>query len=140
MKHSHLLSAMIVALPFATAAGTALAADACKSVRFVVTNEHFEGREIEIRQVKFKNPHNGGKEQTENLKNLICKQSATCTTDGDDLANADKVDLHSIQIVFKYREHDGGWSKEFATQPFTPTYRKCTENKKYGPIVVKDSA
>lgn len=116
------------------------AADACKDVKFKVTNQHAEGREIEIRKVRFTNPHNGGQEQTENVKNLVCKFGVTCTTDGDDLKNAAKVDLRAIKIIFAYRERDGQWSREFITQPFSPAYPKCTEKKTYGPVVVSDSA
>jgi hypothetical protein len=139
MKPRNLLTALISALPLATLTGPAIAGDACKNVKFTVKNDHFEGRDIEIRKVKFTNPHNGGKEQTENVKNKVCKPSYTCTTDGDNLSNADKVDLRAIKIVFAYKEHDDQWSKEFVTQPFTPTYPKCSENKQYGTIVVKDS-
>ncbi|GMV57884.1 MAG: hypothetical protein L6Q72_17360 [Burkholderiaceae bacterium] len=138
MKPSKLLFASLAAAGLAAAATPALA-DTCKDVKFKVTNNHFEGREIEIRQVKYFNPHTGNT-HTEDVKNLVCKHGATCTTDGDNLANAKNVDLNSIQVVFKYREHDGGWSKEFQTQKFVPAYRKCTEGKTYGPIVVTDSA
>lgn len=108
-------------------------------MKFKVTNNHLEGRDIEIRSVKFRNPHRNGKVQSEDVKNKVCKPSAPCTTDGDNLANAAKVDLYDIQVVFRHKNHDTTWSKEFITQPFTPTYRKCTEGKQYGPIVVKDS-
>jgi hypothetical protein len=138
MEATKLLFAPAAAVAMAVAAAPALA-DACKDVKFKVTNNHFEGREIEIRQVKYFNPHTGST-HTEDVKNLVCKQGSTCTTGGDNLANAKNVDLNSIQVVFKYREHDGGWSKEFQTQKFVPAYRKCTEGKTYGPIVVKDSA
>jgi hypothetical protein len=124
----------------AVAAMTAPAfADACKDVKFKVTNSHFEGRDIEIRQVKYFNPHTGNT-HTEDVKNLVCKHGSTCTTDGDNLANAKNVDLNSIQVVFRYREHDNDWSGEFQTRKFVPAYRKCTEGKTYGPIVVTDSA
>jgi hypothetical protein len=139
MKPSTLLTALISALPLATVAGSAAAADACKNVKFSVTNDHFEGREIEIRKIKFTNPHNNGKEQTEDVKNKVCKHGSTCTTEGDNLSNAEKVDLRAIKVVFAYKEHDDQWSKDFVTQPFTPKFPKCTENKTYGPIVVKDS-
>lgn len=114
-------------------------AGSCKHVTFNVTNNHFEHRQIEIRSVKFRNPHRGGKVQTENVKNKVCNYGATCATDGDNLANADKVDLYDIQVVFRHKNNDGTWSKEFITQPFTPNYRKCKDGKQYGPIVVKDS-
>ena len=161
MNPANLLSALLASIAMSAAAGPAVAAkdgstktvttlsgggglltnspaSTCENVKFTVTNNHFEGREIEIRQVKFFNPHTG-KTQTENVKNKICKHDKTCTTDGDNLANADKVDLRDFQVVFKYREHDKGWSKEFHTQKFTPKYPKCGDNSKYGPIVVKDS-
>jgi hypothetical protein len=161
MKPANLLSALLVPIALSAMGGPAAAANGgdltvrtayrgggglltnspastCENVKFTVTNNHFEGREIEIRQIKFFNPHTG-KTQTENVKNKVCKNGDTCTTDGDNLANADKVDLRDFQVVFKYREHDKGWSKEFQTQKFTPKYPKCGDNSKYGPIVVKDS-
>ncbi len=139
MKPSKLLFAAAAAAGLAGAATPAFA-DTCKDVKFKVTNNHFEGREIEIRKVKYYNPHTR-KTHTEDVKNLVCKHGATCTTGGDNLANALNVDLNSIQVVFRCREHDGGWSKEFVTREFVPTYRKCTnDNKVYGPIVVTDSA
>jgi hypothetical protein len=138
MKPSKLLFAFVAAAGFAAAATPAFA-DTCKDVKFKVSNNHFEGREIEIRKVKYFNPHTGNT-HTEDVKNLECRHGATCTTNGDNLANAKNVDLNSIQVVFKYREHDGGWSKEFQTQKFVPALRKCTEGKTYGPIVVRDSA
>ena len=161
MKPANLLSTLLASIALSAVSGAAVAANngstktvttlsgggglltnspvsTCENVKFAVTNKHFEGREIEIRKVKFFNPHTG-KTQTEDVKNKVCKHGDTCTTDGDNLANADKVDLRAIQVVFKYREHDKGWSKEFVTQPFTPKYPKCGDNSKYGPIVVKDS-
>lgn len=138
MKRSRLLLACFASI--AAASATPALADTCKNVKFKVTNEHFEGREIEIRRVKYYNPHTR-KTETEDVKNLVCEIHATCVTDGDNLGNALNVDLNSIQVGFVYREHDGQWSKEFFTQPFVPAYRKCTnDGKTYGPIVVKDSA
>ena len=139
MKPGYLLTALLSAFPLAAMTSSASAADACKNVKFTVTNNHFEGREIEVRKVKYTNPHNDGKEQTEDVKNKVCKHGDTCTTEGDNLSNADKVDLRAIKVVFAYKEHDGQWSKDFVTQPFMPTYPKCSDNKKYGPIVVRDS-
>lgn len=124
--------ALLASAQFANAA-------VCKDVKFNVTNNHFEQREIEIRSIKFRNPHQNGKLQTENVKNKVCRYGATCTTSGDNLKNADKVDLYDIQVVFRHRNHDGTWSRSFITQPFTPTYRKCKDGKQYGPIVVRDS-
>ncbi|MEZ5500506.1 MAG: hypothetical protein R3E77_13905 [Steroidobacteraceae bacterium] len=138
MKRNRITTPLALAA-LGMAIGPLANAKPCKDVVFNVTNNHFEGREIEIRQVKFRNPHKGGKQQTEDVKNVWCDPGATCSTLGDNLADADKVDLYDIQVVFKYREHDGGMSKEFVTQPFTPTYRKCKEGKQYGPIVVTDS-
>ena len=135
MKHSTLLLSCVVSI-FAVAAAPAFA-DACKDAKFKVTNDHAEGRDIEIRKVKYYNPHTT-RTQTENVKNLVCKHGSTCTTRGDNLANAKNIDLNSIQVVFRFRERDGDWSKEFQTQKFVPAFRKCTEGKTYGPIVVSD--
>jgi hypothetical protein len=120
------------------AAASPAHADACKGVKFKVTNNHVEGRDIEVVKVKYFNPHTATT-RTEGVKNLVCKQGSTCTTGGDNLADAKNVDLNSIQVVFRYRERDGDWSDEFQTQPFVPAFRKCTEGKVYGPVVVSDN-
>ena len=132
------LTALALTVLFAASAQSAMAGT-CKDVTFNVTNNHFEKRSIEIRSVKFKNPHKGGKVQSENVKNKVCVYGATCSTDGDNLADADKVNIYDIQVVFRHKNNDETWSKPFITQPFTPTYRKCKDGKKYGPIVVRDS-
>ncbi len=131
----NLLFSVLASTVLAAAATPASAVDACKNVKFKVTNNHAEGSDIEIRKVKYFNPHTGNTE-TEDVKNLVCKTGSTCTTGGDNLGNAKNIDLNSIQVVFKHREGDGDWSDEFQTQPFVPAYRKCTENKIYGTIVV----
>ena len=113
-------------------------ADNCKEVRIKFTNNHAAGREIEIRKVKYYNPHTTST-QTEDVKNLVCKHGSTCTTSGDNLANAKNIDLNSIQVVFRFRERDGDWSDEFQTQKYVPAYRKCVEGKTYGPVVVSDN-
>jgi len=137
MKRKQSITAALIAVIALGAAGSA-AAGVCKDVRFKVTNDHFEKRAIEIRSIKFRNPHKGGKLQTENVRNKLCFYGATCTTAGDNLANADKVDLYDIQVVFRHKNNDGSWSKQFKTRPFAPKYRKCTTGKQYGPIVVTD--
>ncbi|HTT13339.1 MAG TPA: hypothetical protein VMG60_20910 [Burkholderiaceae bacterium] len=136
MKCASLFS-FLPAFVLAAAAGPA-AADACKDVKFKVTNNHVEGRDIEIRKIKYYNPHTTST-KTEGVKNLVCHYGSTCTTGGDNLSDAKNVDLDSIQVVFVYKERDKDWSDEFQTQPFVPAYRKCTEGKVYGPIVVSDN-
>lgn len=131
--------ALLLALATLAFATPSAHAKSCKNVTFSILNDHFEGRKIEIRKVRFRNPHKNGKVQTENVKDKICQHGDTCTTNGDNLKDADKVDLYDLQVEFRYWEHDNQWSKPFVTQPFTPTYRKCKDGKKYGPIVVKDS-
>lgn len=134
-----LIGATLVGAALAATSPAARAADACKNVQFYVTNNHFEGREIEIRSVKFRNPHNGNALQSEDVQNKVCKYGSTCLTEGDNLANANQVDLGAIQIVFRHRNHDGTWSKEFITQPFSPKVPRCTDNRQYGPVVVRDA-
>ena len=138
MKSRILLASLLTGAIVAVTTQTAVAAT-CKDVKFNVVNEHFEGRKIQIRKVKFRNPHKNGKVQTEDVRNKVCQHGDTCSTGGDNLKDADKVDLYDIQVEFRYWEHDDQWSKTFITQPFTPKYRKCKDGKQYGPIVVKDS-
>jgi len=130
----------VVAAAAAAALAQPAVADTCKNVKFKVTNNHAEGRQIEIRKVKYYNPHTR-RTHTEDVKNMRCAHGGTCTTGGDNLGDALNVDLNDIQVVFVYEERDGQWSREFQTQPFKPTYRKCTNSDKvYGPVVVSDSA
>lgn len=138
MKLKNTISTLAIALALAFTAQPAAAAS-CKNVKFNVTNNHFEEREIEIRSIRFRNPHQNGKLQKENVKNKVCRYGATCRTSGDNLKNADKVDLYDIQVVFRHRNNDTTWSKEFITRPFTPKFRKCGKDKQYGPVVVTDS-
>lgn len=137
MNRYQLVFGLLASTALAAVSAPAVAAS-CKDAKFKVTNSHVEGREIEIRKVKYFNPHTGST-QTEDVKNLVCKHGSTCTTSGDNLANAKNVDLNSIHVVFKFRERDNDWSDEFQTQAFVPAYRKCTEGKVYGPIVVSDN-
>jgi hypothetical protein len=138
MKDLSLLSSLLLVAAVAFGPQSADAA-ICKDVKFRVTNNHFENRDIEIRSVKFRNSHKKGNVQSENVKNKVCKPGATCKTDGDNLVDAEKVDLYDIQVVFRHKNHDKTWSKEFITQPFTPDIPKCQKGKQYGPIVVQDS-
>ncbi|MCB1623867.1 MAG: hypothetical protein KDI32_04725 [Pseudomonadales bacterium] len=138
MQHAQFPS-LLLSTAFALSGASAAVADTCKDVVFKVTNNHFEERQIEIRSVKFRNRHRGGAIQSEDVPNKLCNYGATCSTAGDNLADADKVDLYDIQVVFRHKNHDGTWSREFITQPFTPTYRKCKDGKQYGPLVVRDS-
>ncbi len=137
MKLNYPRFALIAGFTLA-AASAPVAADSCKDAKFKVTNNHAEGREIEIRKVRYFNPHTGTT-QTEDVQNLVCRHGATCTTAGDNLTNAKNIDLNSIQVVFAFRERDDDWSGEFQTRPFVPTFRKCVEGKVYGPIVVSDN-
>ncbi|MPY86813.1 MAG: hypothetical protein GEU99_02725 [Luteitalea sp.] len=137
MKTHYVLSALLAALVVAAAPSSATAADRCKNVKFKITNNHKDDVEIKIVQVKFTNPHNGGKEQTEVVKNHVCKPGATCTTNGDNLNNAAKVDLRNIKVMFRAKEDDDDWSDLWVTQPFTPAYPKCTDDRTYGPIVIE---
>ena len=91
----------LLALGFGMA-GTAVAGDACKNVKFKVTNKHESGEAILIKKVKYFNKANG-QWQTEVVNQnliyepanypipidrepgLLCNQGATCTTKGDDL-------------------------------------------------------
>jgi hypothetical protein len=103
MKPSDRLLAITVLAALATASAPAFA-DTCKDVKFKVTNNHSEGREIEIRKVKYFNPHTG-RTHTEDVGNLMCSHGGTCTTRGDNIANAKNVDLNSIRARMLSQGH-----------------------------------
>ena len=139
MKVATSLPAIVAAVALTSFSGAVLAADPCRNVTFAVINDHFSGEKIEIRRVVFRNAHNQGREQTEDINNFVCLHGQKCVTAGDNLKNANQVDLYDMQVVFRYEEHDNDWSDEFITQKSAPSIRKCWDSRNYGPIVVQDS-
>jgi len=137
-----------------TMSGTAVAGDACKNIKFKVTNKHDSGETILIKKVKYFNKANG-KWQTEvvnqNLtvtlpdteklqffpevgkeKGLACKHGTTCRTQGDNLRDAEGEDLTKFRFVYKYMAA-GKWSGEVEGGDKVPDDPKCYANRTYGP-------
>jgi hypothetical protein len=132
------------------AAGTAVAGDVCKNVKFEVTNKHDSGEAILIKKVKYFNKANG-KWQTEVVNQnvtlepeplnfvfpfekepgLLCNQGATCTTNGNNLRDAEGEDLTKFRFVYKYAAA-GKWSGEVEGGDKIPENLTCHANKTYG--------
>lgn len=135
-------------------AGAALAGDACKNIKFKVTNKHDSGETILIKKVKYFNKVNG-KWQTEvvnqNLtltlpdteklqlfpqigkeKGLACRYGATCKTQGDNLRDAEGEDLTKFRFVYKYMAA-GKWSGQVEGGDKVPDDPQCYANRTYGP-------
>ena len=145
----------LVALVFGGAKpGVALAGDACKNIKFKVTNKHDSGEAILIKKVKYFNKANG-KWQTEVVnqpvtltlpdpekwqffpqigkeKGLICEQNRTCTTSGDNLRDAEGEKLTKFRFVYKYLAA-GKWSGEVEGGDKVPDDPECYANRTYGP-------
>ena len=129
-------------------AGIAAGGDACKNVKFKVTNKHDSGEKILITKVKYFNKANG-KWQTEVVNQnltyepanfpipidkedgLVCNQGATCTTNGNNLRDAEGEDLTKFRFVYKY-EAAGKWSGEVEGGDKVPENPTCHADKTYG--------
>lgn len=107
--------------------------DACKQVKFKLTNNHSKNGEIEIRAVKYYNKANG-KWQTEDVPNAVVKQGYSYTTGGDDLQDSEGEDLTKIIFVYRWKATGRGaaWSSDVNSKEFVPTAPKCVANKTYG--------
>jgi hypothetical protein len=114
------------------AANTTFAADACRNVKFKFTNKHDSGKSITVLKVKYFNKANG-KWQTEDIANEVCAQGATCTTNGDNLRDAEGEDLTKFRFIYKYTEQDGDLSDEVEGGDKVPDNPTCNANRTYGP-------
>jgi len=107
-------------------------------VVFWVKNHHSQGQKIKILKVKFRNAHNGGAWQTENVKNRECDPTFNCSTKKVNINNAFNVNLYDFKVIYRFWEPwNNRWSsKQTSSGVFTPINKKCTKNKNYGAIVV----
>lgn len=110
-----------------------LLGDACKQVKFKVTNKQKQGGEIEIKAVKYYNKANG-KWQTEDVPNAVVKQGYSYTSGGDDLQDAEGEDLTKFVFVYRWKGTGRGaaWSSDINSKEFYPADPKCFANRSYG--------
>lgn len=107
--------------------------DACKNVKFSVKNQHNSGGQIEIREVQYFNKANG-KWQTEQVSNKVASQSATVTTNGDDLKDSEGEQITKVKFKYKFLPTGRGanWSDEIVSAEFIPSSPVCNANRSYG--------
>src|SRR5262249_32712990 len=117
-----------------SSAAIAHAGDACKNVKFKITNKHESGGSIEIRQIKYFNKANGAW-QTEDVLNFVYAQGHTCTTLGDNLRDSEGEDLTKIRFVYRYKgpKSTDNWSDTIEGGDKVPDNPTCFANKTYGP-------
>lgn len=114
----------------------AAAQDACRNVRFSLTNRHVSNRAIRIDQVQYFNTVNN-RVQTENVRNLVCAPRETCATRGDNLRDSENVALEAIRFVYRVRDADDrGWGPRIPSQPSDPDDRRCRAERMYGPFAL----
>jgi hypothetical protein len=124
----------VAALSILSCAAIAHAGDACKNVKFKFTNKHDSGGTIEVHQIKYFNKANGAW-QTEDLKDIDCRQDKTCTTLGDNLRDSEGEDLTKIRFVYRYKgpKTTDNWSDYVEGGEKIPDNPTCFANKTYGP-------
>jgi hypothetical protein len=128
--------------------------DACKNVKFRVTNDHSSGKTIIIKRVKYFNKSDG-RWRTEvvnqncSLKDdptlleamtplgtlernpgLICRHGHECTTAGDNLGDAEGEPLTKFRFIYIY-EAAGKRSGEVESGDKEPGGPTCFANKVY---------
>jgi hypothetical protein len=130
MKFSKVIGMFVAIVMLMGGATMASAGDACQKVKFQFKNE----RPVTIRvtKVEYLNKANN-KTQTEDINpNMVCPPGLTCTTDGDDLRDAEGEDLTNFVFFFNDRESDGDWSKgDIKTQNKVPVNQKCSADRTY---------
>lgn len=110
-------------------ATVAYAADACRNVKFKFTNE--KDHPITVISVKYFNQANN-KFQTEAIKNTKCAAGATCTTEGDNLRDAEGEDLTKLIFVLK---NEAGQNRH-STGEKVPVDPKCSAGKIYDSLTI----
>src|SRR5580765_6862368 len=121
------------AQPSAVTSSTSMFGDACKDVKFKVTNKHKEGGQIELRKVEYYNKANG-KWQTEDIPNHVMDQGDTYTTSGDNLKDSEGEELTKIRFIYRWKDNraSSNWSDDVTSKDFTPKDATCNAGKIYG--------
>jgi hypothetical protein len=115
--------------------------DLCRNVAFRFVNEHKSGQPIRVEQVKYRHTLND-KQQTEEVANIVCDTGTTCFTRGDDLRDAEGVELTNVRFVYRVQQIRYGvldWSDRITSAPHDPPVgeRRCRADKIYGPFTIK---
>jgi hypothetical protein len=115
--------------------------DLCKNVRFRFVNEHKSAQPIRVETIKYRHTVNN-KQQTEQVANIVCDTGKTCFTRGDDLRDAEGVDLVNIRFVYRVQQIRYGkldWGDQITSGPNDPAAgaRKCRADKIYGPFTIR---
>ena len=152
MRSPRLVSFITATLLAAALPGLALAGDACKNVKFKITNKHDSGNKILLKRVEYFNKANGkwqsevvnqswhvgvpdGPNQIvapplEKEPGLECAHGDTCTTGGDDLRDAEGEQITKFRFIYKYWAA-GKWSGEVDGGVKETVDSTCFANKVY---------
>jgi hypothetical protein len=105
----------------------------CTNVKFKFTNMRSDKATIRIQKVTYRML---GKDYTElvNTSN-DCKYGSTCTTNGNNLPDADGRDLTSFHLVYKFLDPTIGskWSSLVQTPALQADNPECSDDRVYGP-------
>ena len=129
MKTAKHLRAALTIILLAGGATAAHAGDACRNVKFQITNQ--KNHTITVTQVKYFNQANN-RLQAEAIRNIQCAAGATCVTRGDNLRDSEGEDLTRFVFVLK---NEGGENRH-ETGVKVSSSPRCNADKTYGPFVI----
>ena len=125
-------AAVFAAIALAGAVDLAYAGDACKSVKFQLVNKR--AKNVVVHSVDYRNDVAVNNPKHEKIFNsMVCYAGKTCTSQGDNLTDAEGENL--TNFVFYFHEVDGNGLEldtEWHTQPKVPDTKRCTANRTYG--------
>jgi hypothetical protein len=133
MSIKTILGTLAIMAALTSGSSVSQASDTCTKVKFKVTNHHQDKVTIKLLKLEFYNS-DSGKWKTEDLVNQECGYGKTCTTSGDNLADAEGRNITKVKFHFQYKERDGQWSKEFTggEKAIDASEQRCTANRTYG--------
>jgi chitodextrinase len=130
MKLSNVMGAGLAIAMLMGGTTMAYARDACKDVKFKVTNKR--PVRIKITKVEYYNSDNSQVQSEDINPNLECNTGSTCTTNGDDLRDSEGVNLTDFVFFFNDEVSHGNWSNtDRKTQPKEPVDQKCSADRTY---------
>lgn len=132
MKLTGVLAALATGIVFATPLIAGADGDRCTNIRFKFTNSHATERVIQVTGVEYEDLVNN-KKVTRKLSPIECAYRATCLTGAEDLGDVDGNNIGNIRLVYKYRDHDNGWSTDTRSSTFDSRDNECRDDRVYGP-------
>jgi len=130
------LRSNVQAKPVAGPAAPQIGGDACRRVKFKFTNNRTDSTKIRFVQIHYFNKsRNSWYDENVHLdNNADCPLGNTCTTTGDNLPDAQGMDITKVRLRYQYfpKTKGANWSDEILSAEFTPASPSCGDDKIYG--------